>query len=177
MRVFSYISHSLQHGLTAYIAWCRNKFAAYRYKALQCVYKSNASIVVCFQPTIFPPISLYRYGQHIKGGKALWYLLFEILNFLVCDNMRVIVAPAIRIWPFYTPVWKTGRIMPWQCPSVRLSVRPSVRVFRTFLQHALRYQFETRYIHSVGGTTCRVMRLQPKVDQTHFLQSWPQKSR
>ena len=28
---------------------------------------------------------------------------------------------------FYTPVWKTGRIMPWQCPSVRLSVRPSVR--------------------------------------------------
>ena len=45
-------------------------------------------------------------------------------------------------------------------PSVRLSVcpsvRPSVRVFRTFLQHALRYQFETWYIHSVGGTTCRV---------------------
>ena len=45
-------------------------------------------------------------------------------------------------------------------PSVRLSVRPSVhpsvRVFRTFLQHALRYQFETWYIHLVGGTTCRV---------------------
>ena len=40
--------------------------------------------------------------------------------------------------------------------SVHLSVRPSVRVFRTFLQHALRYQFETWYIHSVGGTTCRV---------------------
>ena len=55
---------------------------------------------------------------------------------------------------------KNGRIMPWQCPSVRLSVcpsvRPSVRVFRTFLQHALRYQFETWHIHSVGGTTCRV---------------------
>ena len=29
---------------------------------------------------------------------------------------------------FYTPVWKTGRIMPWRCPSVR----PSVRVYRTF---------------------------------------------
>ena len=28
---------------------------------------------------------------------------------------------------FYTPVWKTGRIMPWQCPFVRLSVCPSVR--------------------------------------------------
>ena len=36
------------------------------------------------------------------------------------------------------------------------SVRPSVRVFRTLLQHALRYQFETWYIHSVGGTTCQV---------------------
>ena len=40
--------------------------------------------------------------------------------------------------------------------SVRLSVRPSVRVFRTFFQHALRYQFETWYMHSVGGTACRV---------------------
>ena len=39
-------------------------------------------------------------------------------------------------------------------PSVRLSL--SFRVFRTFLQHALRYQFETWYIHSLGGTTCRV---------------------
>ena len=40
--------------------------------------------------------------------------------------------------------------------SVRPSVRPSVRVFRTFFQHALRYQFETWYMHLVGGTTCRV---------------------
>ena len=40
--------------------------------------------------------------------------------------------------------------------AVAMYVRPSVRVFRTFLQHALRYQFETWYIHSVGGTTCRV---------------------
>ena len=47
---------------------------------------------------------------------------------------------------------KNGRIMLWQCPSVR----PSVRVFRTFFQGALRYQFETWYMHSVGGTTCRV---------------------
>ena len=47
---------------------------------------------------------------------------------------------------------KNGRIMLWQCPSVR----PSVRVFRTFFQRALRYQFETWYMHLVGGTTCRV---------------------
>ena len=41
---------------------------------------------------------------------------------------------------FYTPVWRNGRIMPWQCPSVH---PPPVRVFQTFFQHALRYQFET----------------------------------
>ena len=51
---------------------------------------------------------------------------------------------------------KNGRIMLWQCPSVCPSVRPSVRVFRTFFQRALRYRFETWYMHSVGGTTCRV---------------------
>ena len=49
-----------------------------------------------------------------------------------------------------------GNVRPSVCPSVCPSVRPSVRVFRTFLQHALRYQFETWYIHSVGGATCRV---------------------
>ena len=68
---------------------------------------------------------------------------------------------ALLPWPdpFLYARLKNGRIMPWQCPcrgNVRPSVRPSVRVFRTFLQHALRYQFETWYIHSVGGTTCRV---------------------
>ena len=31
---------------------------------------------------------------------------------------------------------QTGRIMVWWCPSVRVSVRPSVTVFRTFLLHA-----------------------------------------
>ena len=58
---------------------------------------------------------------------------------------------------FYTPVWKTEVLCRGNVrPSVCTSVRPSVRVFRTFLQHALRYQFETWHIHSVGGTTCRV---------------------
>ena len=49
-----------------------------------------------------------------------------------------------------------GNVRPSVRLSVRPSVRPSVRIFRTFLQHALRYQFETWYMHSVGGTTCRV---------------------
>ena len=55
-------------------------------------------------------------------------------------------------YPFLYARLKNGRIMPWQCPSVR----SSVRVFWTFLQHALRYQFETWYIHSVGDMTCQV---------------------
>ena len=61
--------------------------------------------------------------------------------------------------------------------SVRPSVCPSVCVFRTFLQHAVRYQFETWYMYSVGGTAWRLNcikigslwpSLQPKVGQTFF---------
>ena len=75
------------------------------------------------------------------------------------------------------------------CLSVRLSVcPPSVRQSSLdFFQHALRCQFETWYMHSVGGTTWRVWivitigsfwpSLQPKVGQTQFLQSWPYKWR
>ena len=40
--------------------------------------------------------------------------------------------------------------------SVRPSVRPSIWVFWTFFQHALKYQFVKLGKHSVGGTTCRV---------------------
>ena len=72
------------------------------------------------------------------------------------------------------------------CYAVAMSIRrrtvcPSV--FRTFVQHVLRYQFETWYMHSIGGTTCFLWvssefwpALRPKVQQTHFWQSWPHKS-
>ena len=90
-------------------------------------------------------------------AKLQWCL---IKNICKSDKLQILsdILPSkdFSLCFYYTPVWKTGRIMPWQCLSVRPSVRPSVRVFRTFLQHALRYQFETWYIHSVGGTTCRV---------------------
>ena len=49
-----------------------------------------------------------------------------------------------------------------------MSVRPCVRVILTFLQHALRYQFETWYIHAVGGTTCRVELHHNWVTLTYF---------
>ena len=104
-------------------------------------------------------------------------------NFLcVCPNSSV----------FYTPVWKTGRIMPWQCPSVRLSVRLSVRPsvrprFPDFSSTCfeisiwnLVYTF-SRW-HDMSSLSCITIgslwpSLQPKVGQTYFLQSWPHKWR
>ena len=91
---------------------------------------------------------------------------------------------------FYTPVWKTGRIMPWQCPSVRLSVRLSVRPsvrprFPDFSSTCfeisiwnLVYTF-SRW-HDMSSLSCITIgslwpSLQPKVGQTYFLQSWPHK--
>ena len=87
---------------------------------------------------------------------------------------------------------KNGRIMPWQCPSVRLSVRLSVRPsvrpgFPDFSSTCfeisiwnLVYTF-SRW-HDMSSLSCTTIgslwpSLQPKVGQTHFLQSWPHKSR
>ena len=84
----------------------------------------------------------------------LLYLCFKVNRF---GNME---AKKNILYQFLYARLNNGRIMPWQyppvCPPVRPSVRPSVRVFRTFLQHAMTYQFDTWYIHSVGSTTCRV---------------------
>ena len=92
----------------------------------------------------------------------LEYLFARIFTYRTfqrhCDHIHEVIWTItvsfydLCAWLFLYARLKNGRIMPWQCPSVR----PSVRVFRTFLQHALRYQFETWYIHLVGGTTYRV---------------------
>ena len=74
----------------------------------------------------------------------------------------VLKLPAGRCYKYVAMLAKTDLslfIRPFEKRTyyaVAMSVRPSVRVFRTFLQHALRYQFETCFIYSVGGTTCRV---------------------
>ena len=83
---------------------------------------------------------------------------------------------------------KNGSIMPWQCPSVRLSLRPFVRPrFPDFSSTCfeisiwnLVYTF-SRW-HDMSSLSCITIgllwpSLQPKVGQTHLLQSWPQKSR
>ena len=96
------------------------------------------------------------YGFHMEVCGFIQMILYQRCAYYACICM-------------YCPIWfymdfilhgfyslKNGRIMLWQCPSVCPSVRPSVRVFRTFFQHALRYQIETWYMHLVGDTTCRV---------------------
>ena len=83
------------------------------------------------------------------------------------------------IFTGYTPVWKTGRIMPWQCPSVLPSVRPSVRPrFPDFSSTCfeisiwnLVYTF-SRW-HDMSSLSCITIgslwpSSQPKVGQTHF---------
>ena len=92
------------------------------------------------------------------GPGHRWWDRHQSCEICTCT---LILMTRISFYFCYTPVWKTdvlcrGNVRPSVRPSVCPSVRPSVRVFRTFLQHALRYQFETWYIHSVGGTTCRV---------------------
>ena len=88
------------------------------------------------------------------------------------------------LFNFYTPVWKTGRIMPWQCSSVRPSVRPRFPDFSSTCFEIsiwnLVYTF-SRW-HDMSSLSCITIgsfwpSLQPKVGQTHFLQSWPHKSR
>ena len=54
------------------------------------------------------------------------------------EKKKNILAPGIDGSRFLYTRLQTGRIMVWWCPSVRVSVRPSVTVFRTFLLHALR---------------------------------------
>ena len=111
--------------------------------------------------------------------------------FLIFDTRLCRGLPLGKI-SFYTPVWKTGRIMPWQCSSVRLSVRLSVRPsvrprFPDFSSTCfeisiwnLVYTF-SRW-HDMSSLSCITIgslwpSLQPKVGQTYFLQSWPHKSR
>ena len=81
-----------------------------------------------------------------------------------------------------------GRIMPWQSPSIHLSVRPSISprfpdFFSTCFEISiwnLVYTFSRWHnMSSLNFITIGSLwpSLQPKVCQTQFLQSWPYKSR
>ena len=70
--------------------------------------------------------------------KVLYCSNFKFSMMIPLDNLlnisyrfgqncnSVFSAFFFQLHPFYTPVWKTGRIMPRQCPSVCPSVHPSV---------------------------------------------------
>ena len=49
------------------------------------------------------------------GKTCLFIILKKCLDYWIVYTFLLI------LFSFYTPVWKTGRIMPWQCPSVRPS--------------------------------------------------------
>ena len=76
---------------------------------------------------------------------------------------------------FYTPIWKTGRVMPWQCPFVQPFVRPRFPDFSSTCFEIsiwnLMYTF-SRW-HDMSSLSCITIglfwpSLQPKVGQTHF---------
>ena len=109
-----------------------------------------------------------RTDSHILGlrhRKAMVFLLLSNYKSLEIHATGDLYLSWINTFGYSTqvPRWmlhiyarlKNGRIMPWQCPSVCRSVRPSVRPSDCF-QHGLGYQLENWYIHWVGGTTCRV---------------------
>ena len=101
------------------------------------------------------PHSFHKIFQYFSSAyKIMISLLCQMSGILLCGKKWCKPVYFIRKetnWFLYARL-KNGRIMLWQC----LSVRPSVRVFRTFFQRALRYQFQTWYMHLVGDTTCRV---------------------
>ena len=104
-----------------------------------------------------------------------------------CSSKTVTIQ--LTLWFFYTPVWKTdvlcrGNVRPSVCPSVRPSVRPGFPDFSSTCFEIsiwnLVYTF-SRW-HDMSSLSCITIgslwpSLQPKVGQTHFLQSWPHKSR
>ena len=99
----------------------------------------------------------FKFCTQVCLGVPSINLLFVFSYLIKYAHNSIISDFSIFIRPFEKrDVLCRGNVRPSVRLPVRPSVRPSVRVFRTFLQHALRYQCETWYIHSVGGTTCRV---------------------
>ena len=120
---------------------------------------SQMCIRDCFWTILcWPHLNSKMQNQNCYKNIACWQNLFlkGYLYFLqfwpgckLCLNSCLNSIWSDSISHFYTPVWETDVL----CLG---NVRPSVRLLRTFLQHALRYQFETWYIQSVVGTTSRV---------------------
>ena len=108
------------------------------------------------------PYCIYTHPSHASDLIKYWRSNYVLIMISDNEKLSIIVMHGWNKWLTFCRSYfllyarlKNGTYYA-VAMSVRLSVRPSVGVFRTFLQHALRYQFETWYKHSVGGTTCRV---------------------
>ena len=194
---------------------------------------------------------LFIWGWIFSINSNYWFQLCWFLYVFFSSKLHCTIHSEVRTAAFYTPVWKTGRIMPWLCPSVCPSVGQSVH---TILSLYISYQDITRRVceevkytmdmknylrtqitlyeedkkeeaslrcsllhgswdqilqkrprfpdfsstcfeisiwnlvytfsrwHDMSSLSCITIgsfwpSLQPKVGQTHFLQSWPHKSR
>ena len=106
-------------------------------------------------------------------GIWFWWLIWVLSSWFTVLTLK-------QLGHFYTPVWKTGRIMPWQCPSVRPRFPDfSSTCFEISIWNLV-YAF-SRW-HDMSSLSCITIgsiwpSLQPKVGQTYFLQSWPHESR
>ena len=117
----------------------------------------------------------FSYARLKNGRIMLWQCpsVLVVTRQKLHINGSVVLGADESPWPCGTPIWYTPfswMILSKQknlhlfssqyiCVFSKTSVHPSVRLrFPNFFQNALRYQFETwyMYIHSVGGTTCRV---------------------
>ena len=95
---------------------------------------------------------------HVTCGRTRTLHYRQLVCSTKCGIESCMILPSAAITQKTRIASRPIFIRPFEKRDVlcRGNVRPSVRVFRTFLQHALRYECETWYIHSVGGTTCRV---------------------
>ena len=162
---------------------------------------------LCSFAVIAAPYAISWWIRPRYNGAWLWFvtwrrLLAEKGKFLLFTNCRSVYHPTLKTCAscifFYVlfiqivvlirPFEKTGRIMPWQSPSVRLSVRPSARPrFSDFSSTCFEISiwnlvYTCSRWHDMSSLSCITIgsfwpSLQPKVGQTHFFQSWPHKSR
>ena len=130
-------------------------------------------------------ISRPMYTLEAICGFFVYLLFFKLIGIICkCIPWTSHHSRCQNIQRFLYASLKNGRIMPWQCPSARPSVRPRFPNFSSTCFEIsiwnLVYTFSRWHdMSSLSSITIGSLwpSLQPKVGQTHFLQSWPLKSR
>ena len=83
-------------------------------------------IILCIRPAnerrrynVTSSLNVWAHTQNdVTSSLISWVHTLYVGHFISCPLYHHGFTSGA---PFYTPVWKTGRIMPWQCPSVRPS--------------------------------------------------------